>query len=93
MGEARDREGRQLRLRVGGNIRNAREKAGLTQVQLAGLLREEQPTISRWEVGLSSPRPEALMGLARALGVTVADLFVPLADEPETNGDDAPVAA
>lgn len=79
--------------RVGKNLRAARERKNLSQSQLSHEIREDQTTISRWERGLQMPRAQTLMGLARALDVKVADLFVPLDDEPESNGDSDPVAA
>jgi transcriptional regulator with XRE-family HTH domain len=84
---------RELLRRVGANIKRAREKRNLTQLALATLLRENQAQVSRWERGETMPRPQALMGLARALDVNVPDFFVPLADEREPNGDHPEIAA
>lgn len=57
-------------------IRKLRVDRGLTQEQLAdkcGLT--DKSTISHWEVGDTSPRPGLIPKLAKALGVTVGDLY------------------
>ncbi|HEX7536489.1 MAG TPA: helix-turn-helix transcriptional regulator [Dermatophilaceae bacterium] len=59
-------------------LRRARERAGLTQHELArrvGVAGGER--VSMWERGASQPRPELLPPLAAALGLTPADLLVP----------------
>lgn len=88
-----DDPGRQLRIRVGTNIRRAREAARLSQEKLSELIPEDQATVSRWETGRHIPRGEALMRLAGILGVDVVDLYEPLPDEREPNGHDTPAAA
>jgi transcriptional regulator with XRE-family HTH domain len=51
-------------------LRAAREKAGLTQHELARLVGAAGgERISRWELGTSVPRPEFLVKLARALDI------------------------
>lgn len=60
----------------GAALRHAREKAGLTQHQLAhriGVAGEER--VSRWELGTSTPQPATLSRLAKALGIRMADLL------------------
>lgn len=61
--------------RWGANLRAARLKAGLTQVQLAKLARVTQYTVSRIENGGHRPSDESKILLARAFGVTVEALF------------------
>jgi transcriptional regulator with XRE-family HTH domain len=63
-------------------IQYLRDKAGLTQGQLAAKMREINPgckvtqtNISRWENGERFPRGENLVMLAEALGVQPADLI------------------
>ncbi|WP_137122974.1 helix-turn-helix domain-containing protein [Segeticoccus rhizosphaerae] len=59
-------------------LRAARERAGLTQHQLAhrlGVAGGER--VSRWELGLSTPRAESLAELAHVLGIQVDDLLQP----------------
>jgi transcriptional regulator with XRE-family HTH domain len=73
----------QLRTNWAESLRRARLAADLTQVELAALARVTQQRISAWESGLSVPRDEARVRLARVLRTTVADLF-PYPD----NGED-----
>lgn len=57
-------------------LRDARERAGLTQHELArnvGVAGGER--ISRWELGTSTPRAAVLHRLAKALGVATQDLL------------------
>jgi transcriptional regulator with XRE-family HTH domain len=80
-----------LARRIGTNLRIAREAKNLSQRELAFEMLGDSNTISRWERGLQQPGPKNLLALARALGINVADLLVPIEDEQEPNGD--PVAA
>lgn len=60
-------------------LRRARERAGLTQHELArrvGVVGAGR--VSRWEVGGVTPRPETLRRLAEVLGVEATDLLVPM---------------
>lgn len=57
------------------NLRNLREAAGLTQLQLGEAISEEKSVISHWENGVSSPRASKLPQLAAALGVTIDQLY------------------
>lgn len=57
-------------------IRAAREKAGLTQHQLARLVGVAGgERVSRWELGTSEPRPDILVRLAKTLGLTPHELL------------------
>jgi len=57
-------------------LRAAREKAGLTQHELARLIGAAGgERVSRWELGSSTPRPEFLVKLARVLGVATMRLI------------------
>jgi transcriptional regulator with XRE-family HTH domain len=51
-----------------------RRAAGLTQEQLAELLGVERSTITRWESAETEPQPWQRPKLARALGVSLAEL-------------------
>lgn len=93
MDDDRDPQRDLLTQRVGRNLRAARLRRNLSQSGLAHELREDQTTVSRWERGTQMPRPQSLLGLARALDINVADLFVPLDDDLEPNGDEPRVAA
>ena len=57
-------------------LRAARERAGLTQHQLARLVGVAGgERVSRWELGTSEPRPEILVRLAKVLNVKALDLL------------------
>ena len=56
-------------------IRHYRELAGMTQSELAQLLRINQKAVSQWETGETIPRADKLPQLARILGCTINDLF------------------
>ncbi|PWJ23355.1 DNA-binding XRE family transcriptional regulator [Branchiibius hedensis] len=57
-------------------LRDAREKAGLTQTQLARLIGVAGgERVSRWELGSSTPRAATIGKLAKALGIRVVDLL------------------
>lgn len=56
-------------------IRDLREKAGLTQKQLADGLCISDKTVSKWETGRGLPDVSLLAPLAAALGVSVSELL------------------
>jgi transcriptional regulator with XRE-family HTH domain len=57
-------------------LRTARERAGLTQHELARLVGAAGgERVSRWELGTSVPRPDFLVKLARALGIPALRLI------------------
>lgn len=65
-------------------LRAARERAGLTQHDLAyqvGVAGGER--VSRWERGASEPRPEILHRIAAVLGVQPAELLLPVWRRPD----------
>jgi transcriptional regulator with XRE-family HTH domain len=59
----------------GRNLAEARSWAGLTQTQLAERVCMRQMEISRFERGERSPRLDAVVALASAVGVQVRDLL------------------
>jgi transcriptional regulator with XRE-family HTH domain len=62
--------------RVGRNIAEARQEAGLSQTQLAIRMEAAGQEVSRLECGRDScPRLMTLLRVARALEVPVADLL------------------
>jgi transcriptional regulator with XRE-family HTH domain len=68
----------------GRNIAAARTRAGLTQLQLADLLGGVAPTtVARWEQGTRLPGLAEQTRLARALGVSITELFPRDAAEAE----------
>ena len=50
-------------------MREARDRAGLTQTELAKLVGVKQPTVAAWEKGTNEPQPPTLRTLARVLRV------------------------
>ncbi len=59
----------------GNYIFEKRAEAGLSQRQLAGLLKVSEKTISKWENGKAKPRPEVLKKLAVLFNVSMDDLL------------------
>lgn len=76
-----------LRTLWGQRLVAARRAAGLTQVQLAAAAGVPQQYISHWERGRNAPRDANRIALARALGMSVSELF-PYPDDDD-NGDEA----
>jgi transcriptional regulator with XRE-family HTH domain len=65
-------------------LRAAREKAGLTQHELARLVGVAGgERVSRWERGSSAPRPDVLHRVAAVLGIGPRDLLTPLVGSPD----------
>lgn len=64
-----------LRRDWGERLRAAREKAGLTQVDLALAVGVTQMSVSAYELGRRTPSDAARMRLAEALRCRVDDLF------------------
>ena len=58
-------------------IRDLREQAGITQTELAVRMGTNQNTVSTWETETALPRTRQLPFLARVLGVSIEDLFLP----------------
>ena len=57
------------------NIKEVREKAGLTQQDLANELGVGQSTVAMWETQKSLPRTDKLPALAKILGCTIDELL------------------
>lgn len=62
---------------IGGRIRDARERANLTQEQLGERIDLDHKTIHRIEYAISDPPLSTLIRLAAELHVTIADLEGP----------------
>lgn len=60
---------------TGNTIKTLREKKGLTQKQLADMLIVSDKTVSKWETGKGLPDISLIEGLAKALGVSLAELL------------------
>lgn len=75
-------------------LRSRREAQGLEQVELARLLGVTQQTVSKWETGVTVPRPARVGALARALALDAGLLHAAAADSEapswDGRGDDAP---
>jgi len=69
----------QLAKLVGLRIKESRERAGLTQAQLAALLLKSAETISNLERGKTAPSLATLGAIARQLRIEVQQLFLPAA--------------
>ena len=61
--------------RLGSRLKEARTKAGLTQAELAERIGVSRKTVNTVENGVFIPSTPLALGLARALGVKVEDLF------------------
>lgn len=61
-------------------IQIKREALGMTQTQLGAALGVAQNVISNWETEVALPKARQLPQLARVLGVTIDELFVPIED-------------
>lgn len=64
-------------------IREARERLGMTQEALAERLDVSRQAVSKWEMGVSEPNLENLQALSQLLGVEFAG--TPPADAPNKN--------
>lgn len=60
---------------VGQNIKNAREKNGLSQRDLAGKLNITQAAVSQFENGKNPPKIDTLLKISSALGVDINTLL------------------
>ena len=56
-------------------LRRYREHREMTQKQLGQLLNYSQQTIHKWESGETSPDPDAVVRLSRALGIPLTVLL------------------
>lgn len=60
-----------------------RKKKGLSQEELANRLNVSRQTISKWEVGDSTPDMEKLIAMSDLFGVSLDELVLDKAPEPE----------
>jgi len=61
-------------------IREARRRAGISQRELAHRLGTQQPVISRWESGRTSPGHETVERAVRACGFELEIALIPVDD-------------
>lgn len=80
-----------LREQVGALIRHHRDRAGLTQADLAEKAGVASETVSRIERGSLAPGFDTLGDFAAALNVDVRDFFE-IADQAARDGRDDPLA-
>lgn len=57
------------------NIKAKREQAGLTQKELADVLRIHQTTVGKWETAGIHPKGELLPRIAEVLNCTIDELY------------------
>lgn len=58
----------------GKRLQTLRQTAGLSQAQLAAKAGMSVRSLQNWEIDRSKPKVDALLALAEALGVELADL-------------------
>jgi transcriptional regulator with XRE-family HTH domain len=63
--------------RLGAHLTTLRERARLSQSELARMVGVPQQSIAYWETTGKTPRSEVLLKLAKALGVRVEALLTP----------------
>jgi putative molybdopterin biosynthesis protein len=66
----------------GGRLRLARQARGLSQQQLAGMAGVSRQAVSAVESGVSDPSLRVALALARALGVSIEEVFGPAEPSP-----------
>lgn len=60
---------------IGKRIKRYRERAGLSQKELAQQIRQQNSTVSNWERGLTRPNVDILADICTALNVSPDDLL------------------
>ncbi|WP_196603405.1 helix-turn-helix transcriptional regulator [Pectinatus haikarae] len=56
-------------------IEEKRIKLGFTQKQLADKIGVDRATVGKWELGISIPRVEKLLMLAKILNCSIEDIY------------------
>lgn len=59
-------------------LASMRKKSGISQADLALICGVSQAAVASWECGIKYPTADKLPIIAKALGCTIDDLFVPL---------------
>ena len=70
-----DQRGASMTIELSEVLRSRRAEQGLSQFDIANVLRVTQQTVSRWESGEAVPRPRRLAELAAVLGLSPAYLM------------------
>lgn len=73
---------------IGARLREARDAAGVSRVQLADQLGVRESTITKWESGQTSPRGHRVSKLAGMLGVSISWVLMGHGAEPIGQVDD-----
>jgi transcriptional regulator with XRE-family HTH domain len=73
-----------------GRLRELREKARMTQRELAARLGYKQAGVSKWEVGENQPSHEELLALCAIFNVTPNDMFTEPRSVPAKRGRGRP---
>lgn len=68
--------------KVGENLRNLREKKGLSQAALARLIGTQRQRVTEWETGTKVPSLESLVKLAEALDTSTNSLVKGVIEKP-----------
>lgn len=68
-------ESEEFRIKLGNNIRNARQKANLTQAQLGELLGKKDNVITNWEKGTNRPDADMIEKLCTILSISPNELL------------------
>lgn len=66
---------------LGKKIAQARERAGLTQAELARLLKKSRSSVNEWESGLHAPPPVVLQDISRVTKCSLDELLKELIRE------------
>lgn len=74
---------------IGQRIKAARQRAGLSQAELADKMGRPYQSIGQWERDISSPKFSSLEEIADALGISIEELIC--GDKPE-KGDSEPLS-
>lgn len=61
-------------------IKEHREQAGMTQRQLGIQMGVDCSAVTKWETEAALPKARQLPRLARVLGCSIGDLFLPMED-------------
>ncbi len=77
----------------GARLRLARQARGYSQLQMAGMAGVSRQAVSAVESGISDPSLRVAMALARALGLTVEELFGPANPMPVAAAPVAPLGS
>ena len=62
-------------MKIGENLRKFRKECGLSQEQVAQMIKVDQSNVSRWESNLSRPDYENLVRLAKIYEVSINDIL------------------